>query len=93
MKKILLWAALMAVTIALPLAAQMKPGAIIMTVNDQPIYSWEVGILIPQVQQELAGQVGAADVAKMLLTMSVPYCVSTYSSVGAILQSVEKRVE
>ena len=55
MKKILLWAALMAVTIALPLAAQMKPGAIIMTVNDQPIYSWEVGILIPQVQQELAG--------------------------------------
>lgn len=56
MKKILLWAVLMAVTIALPLAAQMKPGAIIMTVNDQPIYSWEVGILIPQVQQELAGQ-------------------------------------
>ena len=56
MKKTFLWAVLFAVSIALPLAAQMKPGDVIMTVNDQPIYSWEVGLLIPQIQQDLAGQ-------------------------------------
>lgn len=32
----------------------------------------------------LAGTVDAARVAKMLLTFAVPYCVSTWSSVGAI---------
>jgi len=56
MKKVYLWTVLLAVTIALPLAAQVKPGAVIMTVNDQPLFFWEVQILIPQVQQELAGQ-------------------------------------
>ena len=56
MKKILLCSLLLALAIASPLSAQKKPGAIIMTVNDQPVYSWEVGLLIPQVQQELAGQ-------------------------------------
>lgn len=56
MKKFYLWTVLLAVMIALPLAAQVKPGAVVMTVNDQPIYSWEVGLMIPQVQQELTGQ-------------------------------------
>jgi len=56
MKKFYLWTVLFAVTIALPLAAQVKPGAVVMTVNDQPIFSWEIGLLVPQVQQELAGQ-------------------------------------
>ncbi len=56
MKKILLWAVLIAVSIALPLSAQVKPGAVVMTINDQPVYSWEIGILIPQIQQEMSGQ-------------------------------------
>ena len=56
MNKILLWAVLIAVSIALPLSAQVKPGAVVMTVNDQPVYSWEIGILIPQIQQEMSGQ-------------------------------------
>lgn len=56
MKKTFLWAVLLAVSIALPLAAQMKAGAVVMTVNDQPIYTWEIGMLVPQIQQELAGQ-------------------------------------
>lgn len=56
MKKFYLWTVLLAVTVALPLAAQVKPGAVIMTVNDQPVYSWEVGLLVPQVQQEMASQ-------------------------------------
>ena len=56
MKRTILCTVLLAVAFALPLAAQVKPGAVIMTVNDQPIYSWEVGLLIPRVQQELAGQ-------------------------------------
>jgi len=56
MKKILLWAVLFAVSIALPLSAQVKAGEVVMTVNDQPVYSWEIGLLIPQIQQALASQ-------------------------------------
>jgi len=56
MRKVCLWAMLLTVSIALPLAAQMKAGAVIMTVNDQPIYSWEVALMAPQVQKELAGE-------------------------------------
>lgn len=56
MRKVCLWAMLLTVSIALPLAAQMKAGAVIMTVNDQPIYSWEVALMAPQVQKELAGR-------------------------------------
>jgi len=56
MKKFYLWTVLLAVALALPLAAQVKPGDVIVTVNDQPIFSWEVGLLIPQVQQELGGK-------------------------------------
>jgi hypothetical protein len=32
----------------------------------------------------LAGQWSAGQALKMLLTFAVPYCVSTYSSVGAL---------
>jgi len=60
MRKVCLWAMLLTVTIALPLGAQVKAGAVIMTVNDQPIYSWEVGLMAPQVQNELAGRGAAA---------------------------------
>ena len=56
MKKVHLWAVLLAVSIALPLGAQVQQIVVIMTVNDQPVYSWEVGLMIPQVQQELKGQ-------------------------------------
>lgn len=56
MKKILLWVVLFAVSIALPLSAQVKAGEVVMTVNDQPVYSWEIGLLIPQIQQAMAGQ-------------------------------------
>ncbi len=37
----------------------------------------------------LAGQLSLVLFCKMLLTFAVPYCVSTYSSVGA-LRDVEK---
>jgi len=56
MRKVCLWAMLLTVSIALPVAAQLKAAAVIMTVNDQPIYSWEVGLVAPQVQKELAGR-------------------------------------
>ncbi len=61
MKKSLIWTVLLAVTIAWPLAAQVKPGAVVMTVNDQPIYSWKIGLMAPQVQQEMAAQGGPPD--------------------------------
>ncbi len=44
-------------------------------------------ILINQGDSLLAGVITPAHVAKMLLTFAVPYCVATYSSVGAILDS------
>ncbi|MCW8985925.1 MAG: peptidylprolyl isomerase [Thermoanaerobaculales bacterium] len=56
MRKALLWAVLLAVSIAMPLAAQVKESVVVVTVNDQPIYSWEVGLMIPQVQRELASR-------------------------------------
>jgi len=56
MRKTVLWAVLLTISIALPLGAQAKNSPVILTVNDQPVYSWEVGLTIPQVQSELAGQ-------------------------------------
>jgi len=32
-----------------------------------------------------AGELAAADAVKMLLTYCVPYCVSTYAAVGALM--------
>jgi len=55
MKKAL-WAVLLAVCVAMPLAAQTQSSIVIMTVNDQPVYSWEVGLGIPQVRSELAAR-------------------------------------
>ena len=40
----------------LPLAAQQTPNSVVLTVNDQPVYSWEIGLVIPQLQQEMARQ-------------------------------------
>jgi len=56
MKKVLLWAVLLAVSIASPLGAQVQQIVVVMTVNDQPVYSWEVGLMIPQIQREMSGQ-------------------------------------
>lgn len=33
----------------------------------------------------LAGDIGLVDITKMALTYCVPYCVSTYASVSAVL--------
>jgi peptidyl-prolyl cis-trans isomerase C len=56
MKRFRIWAVLLVISFAVPLAAQEKKGAVILTVNDQPVYSWEIALLIPQVQSELAGR-------------------------------------
>jgi len=56
MRKVCLWAVLLAVSIAMPLVAQVGTSPVIMTVNDQPVYSWEVGLGIPQVRSELAAR-------------------------------------
>jgi hypothetical protein len=45
-------------------------GAILITINYADVM--------------LAGEISARDLSKMLLTICVPYCVSTASSVGAI---------
>jgi len=44
------------VCVSLPVVAQGPPNEIVLTVNDQPVYSWEIGLLIPQIQQEMARQ-------------------------------------
>ena len=70
MRKAILWAALLAVSIALPLAAQVKNNVVVVTVNDQPVYSWEAGLMIPQVQRELAGR-GAPPKQEEVISMAV----------------------
>jgi peptidyl-prolyl cis-trans isomerase C len=70
MKKAVLWAVLLAVSIALPLAAQVKESVVVVTVNDQPVYSWEVGLLIPQVQNELAAR-GAPPKQEEVINMAM----------------------
>jgi len=49
-------AAVLALSSALQLAAQQAPNAVVLTVNDEPVYSWEIGLIIPQLQQEMARQ-------------------------------------
>ena len=58
MKRSISFAAVLAVAlcVAPPAAAQVSPTDVVLTVNEQPVYSWEVGLLIPQVQQEMARQ-------------------------------------
>jgi len=58
MKKSVPFAAVLVLVLsfALPVSAQMSPTAVVLTVNEQPVYSWEVGLLIPQIQQEMARQ-------------------------------------
>jgi hypothetical protein len=53
-------------------------------------YAFGVGALLIAINHGdavLAGRLDAARVVKMALTMLVPYCVSTASSVGALLAS------
>ena len=49
-------AALLALSIAIPLVAQPASDTIVLTINDKPVYYWEIGVAIPQVQTELAGR-------------------------------------
>jgi peptidyl-prolyl cis-trans isomerase C len=45
-----------ALCLASPVAAQESPGDVVLTVNEEPVYSWEIALLMPQVQQEMARQ-------------------------------------
>jgi peptidyl-prolyl cis-trans isomerase C len=56
MRKVILLAALPVTLMAMPLFAQVKTGAVVVTVNDQPVYSWEVGLLVPKIRSDMAGQ-------------------------------------
>ena len=52
MRRTIAWVALLVVCAAAPLAAQTRVSPVLMTVNDQPVYSWEVGLLVPEIQME-----------------------------------------
>ena len=56
MRKVILLAALLVTLMAMPLFAQVKTGAVVVTVNDQPVYSWEVGLIVPKIRSDMAGQ-------------------------------------
>jgi peptidyl-prolyl cis-trans isomerase C len=53
MRRTFTWAVLLTVCAAMPLAAQKGTSPVVMTVNDQPVYSWEVALLVPQIQMEM----------------------------------------
>jgi len=42
--------------VALPSVAQELPPDVVMTVNEQPVYSWEMSLIMPQIQSEMARQ-------------------------------------
>jgi peptidyl-prolyl cis-trans isomerase C len=48
--------ALIAVCLTPSLAAQAQTSPVVMTVNDQPVYLWEMRLVLPQVQMELASR-------------------------------------
>ena len=50
------WAVLFAVSVVVSLSAQTTVSPVVMTVNDQPVYSWEVGLLVPSIQVELVNR-------------------------------------
>jgi peptidyl-prolyl cis-trans isomerase C len=56
MRTIVTWAILIGVCVGIPLAVQAQPSPVVMTVNDQPVYSWELRLVIPQVQSDLAAR-------------------------------------
>jgi len=76
MKKALLWAMLIAVSIALPLDAQVKKSAVVMTVNEEPIFSWEVNLMAPQIQRELTEQ-GAPPKREDVINLAMQRIVDT----------------
>ena len=50
------WAVLFAVSVVVSLSAQTTVSPVVMMVNDQPVYSWEVGLLVPSIQVELVNR-------------------------------------
>jgi peptidyl-prolyl cis-trans isomerase C len=58
MKKKLFCAAvaLLALGSAPTLVAQQSPTDVVVIVNDEPILAWEIGLLIPQIQNEMTSQ-------------------------------------
>lgn len=53
MRTTVTWATLLIVCAAAPLAAQAGLSPVVMTVNDQPVYSWELALLVPQIRIEM----------------------------------------
>jgi peptidyl-prolyl cis-trans isomerase C len=47
---------LIAVCLTAPLSAQTQEDHVVMTVNDQPVYYWELRLAVPQVQADLAAR-------------------------------------
>jgi peptidyl-prolyl cis-trans isomerase C len=47
---------LVSLSTAIPVAAQVAESVVVVTVNDRPVYTWEVTLLLPQVRSELTGQ-------------------------------------
>jgi peptidyl-prolyl cis-trans isomerase C len=58
MKRFVPFAAVLVASVCLATSgfAQVSPTDTVLTVNDQPVYSWEIGLLVPQIQQEMARQ-------------------------------------
>jgi peptidyl-prolyl cis-trans isomerase C len=53
MRRTARWAILLAICAVAPLAADTGVSPVVMTVNDQPVYLWELGLLVPQIQMEI----------------------------------------
>ncbi len=58
MKKFLPCAVVLALALcgAMPASAQQSPTNVVLTVNDQQVYAWEIGLEVPRIQQEMIRQ-------------------------------------
>lgn len=56
MRTIVALTAVIAVCLTSPLVAQTQTSPVVMTVNDQPVYFWEMRLVVPQVQMELTSR-------------------------------------
>jgi len=76
MKRTFTWAVLLTVCVAAPLAAQKGASPVVMTVNDQPVYSWEVALVVPEVQLEILNR-GRKPDRKEILKVATQKTVDT----------------
>jgi peptidyl-prolyl cis-trans isomerase C len=76
MRKIVALMALVAICTTSLLFAQTQASPVVMTVNDQPVFFWEMRLVLPQVQMELASR-GVEQTRDLMLRLAAKKVVES----------------